>query len=129
MERTVFSTKDAAAYLGMSQSTFTHQIYKQQRIKPLRVNQRLIVFSREQLDDYRRNELQTNLEFEAEFYTFADAAALLGLDLKEMRELVASGAIKAVDDTTIGGQFIYTRDELERVATERGWTLDERGTA
>lgn len=121
--RTVFSTSEAAAYVNVAPSTFTHHIYNQGRIKPLRINPRLIVFSREQLDDYKAHDQRTAVEFIAILYTFDSAAAYLNLDPKEMRELVAAGEIVPVDKVTIGGQFVYTGEELERVAAAKGWEL------
>lgn len=123
--RTVLSTNEAAAFLGLPPATFTHQVYTQKRIKPLRVNQRLIVFSMEQLEDYKANDYQTDMVFDASFHTLRDAAEYLGLDVKEMRSLVNSGELEPVDGVAIGGQFIYTEDELKRVAAARGWTVAE----
>ncbi len=125
-DRTVFSTKEAAAFVGVKEATFSHQIYSQGTIKPLRINPRLIVFSREQLEDYRLHK-RTDIEFNETFYTFSDAAAYLSLDPKEMRDLVASGAISPVDGTAIGGQYIYTGEELDRVARLKGWTVSDEG--
>ncbi len=46
---------------------------------------------------------------------------------KEMRDLVAAGAITPVDGTAIGGQYIYTGEELDRVARLKGWTVSDEG--
>lgn len=119
--RTVFSTKEAAAYCGRNKATFIHHIYNQGLIPPLRVNDRLIVFSREQLDDYKLRG-RTDISFEASLYTFTDAAAFLGLAEKDMRDLVDNQAVEPVDGVRIGGQFIYTEAELERVKNQGACT-------
>jgi hypothetical protein len=55
----LFSTKKAAEYLGLKPETIKYHVYTSKYLKPLLVHGRALVFTKEQLDEFKANHQRT----------------------------------------------------------------------
>ena len=103
----IFSTAEAADYLGITVSTLKYHLYEKGHLRPDRVIGDNLVFYQETLDAYLRRHQTDGL-------TGVEAAAYLGVSPSTIRHHVAiTGYL--VPDGKRGRNHIFTRATLERL--------------
>lgn len=109
-----FSTAAAAAYLGMSVANLKYHVHVSGNLQPAKVGKSL-VFSREQLDEFRQNGYSSIVPDITGYYSAEEAAEYLGLSAEAFGWHVRQRAVIGVP---VGRSILYTKSALDDFAAE-----------